>query len=137
MGIKPSTLVAGKSFTNSAVPANLLKDGFGFKNNKIWAFYQFAVILQATATSDTVSMCMDFANDQPGDNCICCWNHPAKMDKTVHNLIITDCNVPQTHASITNNSNVYLQNMQSVCTSISESIMERNTLWASQQLSPL
>ena len=115
----------------------LLKDGFGFKNNKIWAFYQFAVILQATATSDTVSMCMDFAND--------------------HSLVITASVVETTHQKwtiqyiiwssqigmyhplkgIKNHSNIYLQNMQSVCTSIAESIMEINTLWASQQLSPL
>ena len=49
-----------------------LTNGFGFESNKICAFYQFAVMLRATATSDTVSMCIDLNDDHPGDNCICC-----------------------------------------------------------------
>ena len=48
------------------------------------------MISQATATSDIVSMRMDFDNDQSGNNCISWWNHTAKLDKTVHNKIVTD-----------------------------------------------
>ena len=43
--------------------------GLVFETNKFCALIQqFAVISQVTATSDIVSMCMDFDNDQPGDN---------------------------------------------------------------------
>ena len=44
---------------------------FNESNNFKFVHYMpVHVISQATATSDIVSMCMDFDNDQPGDNCI-------------------------------------------------------------------
>ena len=65
--------MAGKSFTNFTVPANSLERWVWFLKDQICALIQqFAVISQATATSDihVESMCMDFDNDQSGNNCI-------------------------------------------------------------------
>ena len=63
LGIKPKHIKKGKSFTTSMVPASFLERWIWFsKQQTLCINCQLAVILQATATSDIVSVRRDFVN---------------------------------------------------------------------------